>query len=278
MIPITPETITRLENLSRQMRLNALNMALSVGKNGSHLGGGLSAIEIFATLYGEVLKVDVNNPRDSKRDRMILSKGHAVLAYYTALQHVGFLTQKDIDTFEQNNTTFHGHASRNLPKGIDFSGGSLGMGFSFGVGVAMSIKKMGADARVYALVGDGECDEGIIWEAAMCAAHYDLDNLTLIVDKNDLQYDGPTEQVMNHISLEAKFKAFGFEVYSVDGHSVEALLMAFGAPHNGKPKVVIAHTVKGKGVSFMEGVKEWHHAPITQQQYEQAIAEIKSTR
>lgn len=276
MIPITPEKIAELRRLSRTMRKQSLDMALKVGKKGSHLGGGLSAIEIFATLYGAVMKTTPQHPEDPSRDRMIVSKGHCVLAYYNALRHAGFLSDADIDTFEENNTTFHGHASRNVTKGIDFSGGSLGMGFSYAVGVAMSLKKQGLPSKVYSIVGDGECDEGIIWEAAMCAAHYHLDNLTLIVDNNELQYDGPTAEVMTHISLEAKMKAFGFETMVVDGHNPEALLGAFNAAHNGNPKAVIANTVKGKGVSYMEGVKEWHHNAITPEQYEVAIEEIMS--
>lgn len=270
---ITPELIKELESLSKKMRLKALEMAFNVGKKGAHLGGGLSAIEIFATLYGCIM--DLKDPQNLDNDKMVLSKGHAVLAYYPALYYAGFLTKEDLDSFEQNDTTFHGHASRNLNKGIDFSGGSLGMGFSFSVGLALALKKRQSKNHVYVVVGDGECDEGIIWEASQFAAHYKLDNITLIVDKNDLQYDGPTESVLGHGSLKDKFKAFGWTAYSVDGHSVKSLIEGFNAEPYGKPKVIIAQTIKGKGVSFMENNKEWHHRSLTKQQYDQAIEEIE---
>ena len=264
-----------LVEFAKELRLSALKMALDSGKNGSHVGSGLSAIEIMATLYGDVLKYDVDNPEDESRDRLVVSKGHCVLAYYSALNKVGFLSDDDIASFEVNGSQFHGHPMRDLSKGIEFSGGSLGMGMSFAVGLALSCKKKGLSCRVFALVGDGECDEGIIWESAMSASHYKLDNLTVIVDRNKLQYDGPTEKVMNQIDLGKKFEAFGFDVRVADGHNCDELSKALKS-NSDKPVCVIAETIKGKGVSFMEGVKEWHHHTLSQEEYEQAVREIEN--
>lgn len=263
-----------LKQFSKELRLSALKMAYDCGKNGSHVGPGLSSIEIMATLYGDVLKYDVNHPEDENRDRLVVSKGHCVLAYYSALNKVGFLSDEDIASFETNGSHFHGHAMRNLENGIEFSGGSLSMGMTFAVGLALSCKSKGLSSRVFALVGDGECDEGLIWEAAMSAAHYHLNNFTVIVDRNKLQYDGPTEKVMNQINLAKKFEAFGFDVFVVDGHDCDALSKALKKTTD-KPTCVIADTVKGKGVSFIEGVKEWHHHTLSQEEYEQAVKEIE---
>ena len=264
-----------LKQFSKELRLSALKMAYDCGKNGSHVAPGLSAIEIIATLYGDVLHYDVNNPNDENRDRLVVSKGHCVLAYYSALNKVGFLSDEDIASFETNGSHFHGHAMRNLSNGIEFSGGSLSMGMTFAVGLALSCKRKGLSNRVFALVGDGECDEGLIWEAAMSAAHYKLNNFTVIVDRNQLQYDGPTHDVMDQIDLGEKFKAFGFEITAVDGHDCDALSKALKHISN-KPTCVIADTIKGKGVSFIEGVKEWHHHTLSLEQYEQARKEVEN--
>lgn len=263
-----------LKHFSKDLRLLALKMAYDSGKNGSHVGPGLSSIEIMATLYGDVLKYDVNHPEDENRDRLVISKGHCVLAYYSALNKVGFLSDEDIASFETNGSHFHGHAMRNLENGIEFSGGSLSMGMTFAVGLSLSCKRKGLSNRVFALVGDGECDEGLIWEAAMAAAHYELNNFTVIVDRNKLQYDGPTQNVMNQIDLGKKFEAFGFDVMVVDGHDCAALSKALRKTSD-RPTCVIADTIKGKGVSFIEGVKEWHHHTLSQEQYEQAVKEVE---
>lgn len=263
-----------LKQFSKELRLSALKMAYDCGKNGSHVGPGLSSIEIMATLYGDVLKYDVNHPDDENRDRLVVSKGHCVLAYYSALNKVGFLSDEDIASFETNGSHFHGHAMRNLENGIEFSGGSLSMGMTFAVGLALSCKRKGNTNRVFALVGDGECDEGLIWESAMSASHYQLNNFTVIVDRNKLQYDGPTEKVMNQIDLAKKFEAFGFDVFVLNGHDCDALSKVLKQTSD-KPTCVIADTIKGKGVSFIEGVKEWHHHTLSQEEYEQAVKEVE---
>ena len=264
-----------LKQLAKEIRLSALQMAFNSGKNGSHLGAGLSAVEIFAALYGKVLRYDIDNREDGNRDRLVVSKGHCVLSYYSALRWAGFLTDADINSFEVNGSHFHGHAMRNLQKGIEFSGGSLSMGMSFAGGIALACKKKGLKSRVYAIVGDGECDEGLIWESAMSAANYGLNNFYVIVDRNKLQYDGPTAEVMNQIDLGDKFRSFGFEVRVVDGHDPDALADVLDKPSD-KPVCVIADTIKGKGVSFMENNKEWHHHTLTEEQYMAAKAEVEN--
>lgn len=262
-----------LKELSEDIRKSVIDMAFAAGKNGSHIGPALSTVEIFAALYGKVLKFDTKFPNADNRDRVIISKGHCVLAYYSALYYAGFISKEDLKSFETNGSHFHGHAMRNLANGIEFSGGSLSMGMSFAVGVALACKKKNLHNRVFVLVGDGECDEGLIWEAAMSASHYHLDNLTVIVDQNKLQYDGKTTEVMNHDDLAQKFQAFGFDTVKVDGHDPYKLAIAFEKTSD-KPICVIADTIKGKGISFMEGIKTWHHSVLNEQQYKKAKEEL----
>lgn len=249
-------------------------MAYKSGKNGSHVGGGLSAIEIFAALFGGVMKFDVNNPDYEERDRLVVSKGHCVLAYYSALNAVGFMSQEDLDGFEVDGQHLHGHAFRNIEKGIEFSGGSLSMGMSFAVGQALACKKKNLNNRIFTIVGDGECDEGLIWESAMAASNYKLNNFVVIIDCNKLQYDGLTTEVMNNSSLADKFKAFGFDAIEVDGHDVDELTKALSTQGD-KPLCVVAHTIKGKGVSFAEGQREWHHHTLPEDEYNQARKEVE---
>lgn len=261
--------------MAKQMRLRALEMAYASGKNGAHLGGGLSAIEIFASLYGSVLNCDANDPLNENRDRLVVSKGHCVLAYYTALNAKGFMSDEDLLKFEVNGEHLHGHATRELERGIEFSGGSLSMGMSFAVGEALACKMKNLSSRVFVIVGDGECDEGLIWEAAMAASNYNLSNFTVIVDQNKLQYDGPTTDVMNQLSLADKFTSFGFDVEEIDGHDCTQLVESLNKKSD-KPRCVIAQTIKGKGVSFMENAREWHHGSINKEQYELAIKEVET--
>lgn len=265
--------IIRLTSLAAKLRNKSLLMALNAGKNGAHLGGGLSLVEVFATLYGSVLKFDSKNPNDNNRDRVVISKGHCVLSYYSVLNEYGFISNDELSKFETNGSLLHGHATRNVPFGIEFSGGSLGLGLSYAIGVALAGKIDNQNYKVYAIVGDGECNEGIVWEAFMSASHFKLDNLVVIVDHNKLQYDGNVDVVMNMGSLKDKLTVFGFNACEVDGHSVEQLLKAFRSSVLEKPQAIIANTVKGKGVSFMENRKEWHHSVLTQEQFELAMSE-----
>ena len=255
----------------KDIRRRILELAFRAGSNGSHLGGSLSAVEILNTLYHSGFNF---NPADETRDRLILSKGHAALALYCVLESVGIITKEEAETFEQNGTTLFAHAKKNISKGIEFSGGSLSLGISYAVGVALACKSKGINNRIFVLLGDGECDEGLVWEAVMSAVNYHLDNLTFIVDCNGLQSDGYTKDVMDHSPLEKKFEGFGCKVVSVNGHSEKEIAEAYKVKSNDCPLAIVAHTVKGKGVSFMENLQQWHHGTLSHVQYDQAMEEV----
>ncbi len=284
-----------LKTLAKQIRLDGLEMAKTSGRGGSHLGGSFSAVEIMAVLYGHVLNLDPENPSWDERDRFLASKNHCVLAHLPALARRGFFDVSELQEFQLDGGRLTGYPLR--PEiGLEYSGGSLGMAISVGVGQALTLREKYPDStpRVFVLMGDAELNEGSIWEAFMSAAHYGLGNLYAIIDRNHLSYDGNTEDVMAIEPLEDKLRAFGWEVYTCDGHDVDDLVRAFdeaagaeGASDKSgtmssadrvsspdKPKVIIADTIKGKGVSFMEGVPAYHHASITVEQYEQARAEL----
>lgn len=227
--------IQKIEKDCYEMKLKALDMALSTSF-GAHIGGGFSAMEIMRCLY-EV--ANIPSMTDEGRDRIIMSKGHGVLALYTALWKKGLITEEDLSTFETDGTKFHGHAHRNIEKGIEFSGGSLGLGISYAVGVAKACKMKGLNNTIYVLLGDGEMDEGIVWEAVMSVAHFDLDNVVLIIDRNKFQLDGPTQEIMDIHPLEDKLKDFGYETDTVDGHSIENLLSVFSKEFKG-PRAIIS--------------------------------------
>lgn len=252
------------------MKLKALDMAQSTSF-GAHIGGGFSAMELMACLY-EV--ANISSMADESRDRIILSKGHGVLALYTALWKKGFMTEEDLASFETNGTQFHGHAHRNLEKGIEFSGGSLGLGISYAVGVAKACKDKGLKNRIYVILGDGELDEGIVWEALMSIVNFGLNNVTVIVDRNKYQLDGPTNDIMNLLSVEDKMKAFGYDVESVDGHSIPELLDTLGKTSE-KPHAIIANTIKANGISFLMNNKMSHQCALPKKKYELAVEEIK---
>ncbi len=267
-----------LKQIALQMRKDSLRMSLAAGKSGAHYGGGFSMIEIMAVLYKEIMNIDSRNPYDELRDRFILSKGHGALAYYAALKQTGFIKEEELDTFKTEETDLYGHPSMNIPKGIEFSSGSLGQGLSLGVGSCIALKHKGnLTSKVYVLLGDGECNEGSVWEAAMSAAHYNLNNLVAIIDKNTLQYDGNTEDVLSMGNIEAKWTSFGWDAITIDGHSIEELVNAFNTEHT-KPLVIIANTVKGKGVSFMENNPLWHHSTLTAKQYEEVVLELEGVK
>lgn len=272
------EKIIGMQGMAKRMREQALKMALSAGSNGAHLGGGLSMIEIMATLYGGVLRIDPKNPLWDERDRFILSKGHGVLAYYTALAEAGFFPAADLETFEVNGEFLPGHPVMNPQKGIECSSGSLGMGLSLGIGIALAGRMRGKQYRTFVLMGDGECDEGSVWEAAMSASHFRLGNLVAIVDHNCLQYDGSCCDIMNLENFRAKWESFGWIVTEPDGHDIRQLYEALSSCNgnaDGKPRVIIARTRKGCGVSFMENNAAWHHARLSKDQYDTALCELK---
>jgi transketolase len=238
---------------------------------GAHIGGGFSAIEIMASLYAVA---DIPSMQDESRDRIIVSKGHGVLALYTALWKNGYLTEDDLNTFETDGTQFHGHPHRNLEKGIEFSGGSLGLGVSYAVGVAKACKLKGLDNKIYVFLGDGEMDEGIVWESLMSIVQFGLDNIVIVIDRNGYQLDGPTSEIMNLSPLETKLQSFGINTEIVDGHSIEALIDVFSKETKG-PRAIIADTVKGNGISFLINNKISHQCLLSKKKYEQAVNEIK---
>lgn len=261
---------------TKEMRIDILRMALAAKSQGAHLGGSLSMVEIMAALYGSVMKLEPGNMENELRDRLIISKGHGVMAQYVALKQLGLLTQEQLLTYKSNNTAINAHPSVNAALGIEFAGGSLGQGLSLGVGLALALRRKGnAASRVFVVLGDGECDEGSVWEAAMSASHYGLNNIVAIVDKNGLQYDGPTRDILALGNLEAKWKSFGWNAVTVNGHDVDALVNALSA-RPAEPLAVVAETVKGKGVSFMEYAAQWHNGVVTQRIFDQATAELEA--
>lgn len=253
-----------------EMKIKTLEIALNSGSFGAHIGGAFSLMEIMTAIY-ETINPSVDS---DNRDKVILSKGHGALALYTALWKNGLISEAELNTFDTLGTKFHVHPHMNRICGIDASTGSLGLGFSFGVGIATALKKKSSENRVFIILGDGECDEGIVWEAAMSAAHYHLDNITVIVDLNGLQVDGETKTVMDSQSLAEKFKSFGFDVDEINGHNIEELLNALSKKHE-RPNTIIAHTIKANGISFLENNKNSHQCSLTKKKYEQAVMEIK---
>jgi transketolase len=242
-----------------------------------HPGGSLSSSDFMAALYFDKLNIDPSNPRWADRDRFVLSKGHACPVWYTCLAMKGFVPMDSIYTLRQLGSVFQGHPVAAKCPGIDATSGSLGIGMAQAVGMALEGKMTKKDFMVYTICGDGEIQEGIIWEASNTASKYKLDNLVLIVDNNGLQNDGYTKDVMPMERLDDKFRAFGWEVVRINGHKMEEVLAALeqGKANKGKPFCIIADTVKGKGVSFMENVRGWHGKPPTDEQLEIALKEIK---
>lgn len=269
------ETIIKCETAAARMRRNVLRAALQAGPKGAHLGGCLSIVEILAALYGGHMLIKPENPKWSSRDRFILSKGDGSLAHYSALEAFHIISEKQLFTFSHNGGPLPCAASFNPDLGIEYSNGTLGFGLSYAVGLALASKKSGNQFNVYVLLGDGECNEGSVWEAAMSAPQFKLSNLTAIVDLNSMQSDGRTSDVMN-IDLEQMWKGFGWTVIMVeDGHSIARLLDALSQPcTNLKPRVIIARTVKGKGISFMENNNTWHHNSLSQEKFDEAMTEI----
>ena len=255
------------------MRLHALDMALAAGRRGAHLSGSLSCIEIYAVLYGSILKYNVSNPRWEGRDRFIAGKEHARLAEFPVMAEMGFFPIEELNSYEEDNGLLVGH-QRNLDLGLEYASLSLGMELSFAVGKSIYAKQNNLPYHVYVLLGDAECNEDSIWEAVLTAGHYKLDNLTVIVDRNYMAVDGNTEDWMAQMDMELKFKSFGWESKTVNGHSVEQLIDSLQYRPIDKPYALIAETVKGKGVSFMENNKLWHQAVLSEEQYKTAYAEI----
>lgn len=256
------------------IRRNIINMIYHA--QSGHPGGSLSASDILTYLYLEEMNINQQNVNSTKRDRFVLSKGHASPLLYATLCEVGFLEEAALLTFRKLNSKLQGHPNMNYVTGVDMSTGSLGQGISVAVGMALANKLDNVEHRIYTLLGDGECEEGEVWEAAMCAAHYKLDNLCAIVDFNSLQIDGNIKEVMNPTPLDEKFKAFGWRVIEIDGHDFKEIERAFLQARETKecPTLILAHTIKGKGVSFMEHNYAWHGSAPNNEQYEQAMKEL----
>lgn len=267
------EVVRSLKKTAIEIRKSVLQMIYKA-KSG-HTSSDFSCADILTTLYFHVLNIDPENPEDPERDRYIQSKGHAAEVLWAVLAKRGFFPEKELDTFYEFGSRLIGHPNNEVA-GVEMNTGSLGHGLPISVGIALAAKMDNKKYHTYTLLGDGELAEGSVWEGAMAAAHYKLDNLTAIIDRNDLQITGKTEDVMNTEPLREKFEAFGWQVIDVeDGNSIEQLLEAFNAEHEeGKPKMIIAHTTKGKGFSLAENKAEWHHKVPSEDEYELAMQEL----
>lgn len=266
--------LAKLKELATKVRLGAITAVYSASSG--HPGGSLSVADVLTYLYFEEMNIDPKNPKWEDRDRLVLSKGHTSPALYSVLANRGYFPVEDLKTFRQIDSYLQGHPDMKGVPGVDMTTGSLGLGISAACGMALSAKINNKDYRVYAIVGDGESQEGQVWEASMFAAHYKLDNFCVYVDWNGLQIDGKIEEVMNPTPYKEKFEAFGFNVISIDAHDFEQIEAAFKAAREckGKPTAIIARSVKGKGVSYMENNAGWHGAAPNAEQYEQAVAEL----
>ncbi len=274
MASISDERLAWLTAKAATVRMHTIKAASGAG--GAHFGGAMSASDILTALYFDVMRYDPLRPCWADRDRFILSKGHAGIAFYAVLAEAGFFSVRELDTYNCLDTKLGQHPDMNKVAGADMSSGSLGHGLSVGAGMAIAGKLDRKNYRVFVLLGDGEIQEGMVWEAAMAAAHYKLDNLVAIVDYNRLQLDGPIEEVMGVEPLTQKWEAFGWSTKEINGHSFPDLCetLSGAAFEEGKPSVIIAHTVKGKGVPLMEGKYEWHYGAMNAEQEKKALAEL----
>jgi transketolase len=267
-------SIPELEKMARQLRRDVITMIATAGSG--HPGGSLSAADIVTALYFKVMGHDPKNPQWPDRDRFVLSKGHAAPILYAALAECGYFPVEELSTLRKLDSRLQGHTDRTLTPGVEMSAGSLGQGLSYGIGMALAGRLDKRDYRVYVLLGDGECDEGQVWEAAMFAPHHKVDNLTAIVDHNDLQLSGRVCDIMGLEPLADKWRAFNWHVLEINGHNIKEILQALkkAGDVKGKPTVIIAHTIKGKGVSFMEGNVDFHGKAPTPEEAEIALKEL----
>ena len=267
----------------KQLQITAAKVRMGIiesthGAKAGHPGGSLSATELFTYLYFKEMNIDPKNPKAENRDRFVLSKGHTAPGLYAALAHRGFFPVEDLPTLRHIDSYLQGHPNMNMVPGVDMSTGSLGQGVSTAVGMALAAKHTGKANRVYSLLGDGEIQEGQVWEACMAAAHYKLDNLCIVVDNNGLQIDGNIADVMSPYPIVDKLVAFGFDVQAIDGHNFDEIEAAFAHARTvqGKPSAIVIKSVKGKGVSFMENNAGWHGKAPNDAEYAQAMAELKA--
>lgn len=275
--PFDKEEWLRLEKKADELR--RLTIQTAVWGGSGHIGGSLSAMDAMTILYHRFMKLDVNNSQMEDRDRFVLSKGHCAPGLYSALAYKGFFPVEDLKTLRHIDSYLQGHPNMNTVPGVDMSTGSLGQGVSVAAGMAKGAKYLGKDnINVYTLLGDGEIEEGQVWEAMMFASHYKLDNLCVIIDSNGLQIDGACDQVMNAEPIDDKLKAFGFEVVVINGNDFDELECAFNKFHEtkGKPFGIIMKTVKGLGVSYMENAVDWHGKAPNKEEYKIAMAELNA--
>lgn len=266
----------RSEELAWRIRYHAIEMVHHA--HASHIGGILSVADAVAVLYNDIAHIDPNNPNDNNRDRIILSKGHNGVALYAALAELGFFPLAELNTYGDNGCRFSCHVSHKNVPGVELSTGSLGLGVGVACGIALHAKRRGLSYRTYAILGDGECNEGSVWEAVMLAAQEKLSSLTVVVDCNGMQAMGRCADILDMSPLEEKWRSFGWCVHTVDGHNHDALRSAFLADSCGLPKVILSQTIKGKGVSFMENELLWHYRDPQGENYVNAIAELEANR
>ena len=274
MVILKVTDIKELEQIAKKVR-NGIIDAVYSNKSG-HPGGSLSIADIITVLYFNEMNIDEKNPKWEERDRLVLSKGHCSPALYSALANRGFFEIDNLKTFRNINSSLQGHPDMNKVPGVDMTSGSLGQGLSVANGMAIAGKLDNKNYRVYCILGDGEIEEGQIWEAAMTSNKYKLDNLCVIVDNNNLQIDGTIEEVMSSYPIDEKFKSFGFEVINIDGHNIQEIIDAFDVAKTikGKPTCIIAKTIKGKGISYMENQVGWHGKAPNEEQYNKAKEEL----
>jgi transketolase len=267
------DDIDRLKDIALGVRKDILNMTTAAGSG--HPGGSMSATDILVCLYFNAMRHDPGKPDWPNRDRFVLSKGHAAPALYAVLAECGYFSKKLLPSLRKLGSPLQGHPDMKRLPGIEMSTGSLGQGLSAALGMAMGCRLDGKKNRIFCLIGDGESQEGQIWEAAMAAAHNRLDNLTVIMDENRLQIDGPTDEIMNVTNQRARWRAFGWDTHVINGHDFEAILkLLHKSKEKGKPRMIVAQTVKGKGVKFMENQLKYHGAPLSDDELKKAIKEL----
>ena len=268
--------LDEIKILSKKIIRKILDLSHYAGASSSHFGGALSSVEIIATLFGKIMNFDKDNYKDVTRDRFILSKGHGCLVYYSILNILNIISDDQLKTFEKDNSKLLGHPVKNQELGIDFSTGSLGMGFSLATGVAIALKKKKLSNKVFVLIGDGECNEGSIWETALSAPNLNLDNLTVIIDNNSFQQTGSNQEIMDIGDLEKKWSSFNWITKKIDGHNPDEIFNALKPTDEKLPKVLICKTVKGKGFSFSENNNDWHHKIMSKDNYDLALKELEN--
>ena len=269
------KTINNLKQKAKELRKEILTMIYHA--QSGHPGGSLSAIDVLVGLYYHKMRIDPKNPKDDSRDRFILSKGHCSPAIYAVLADKGFFPKSELDGFRKMGRMLQGHPELNTP-GIEFAGGSLGQGICFSLGVALGLRLSKKESKIYVMIGDGEAQEGSVWEASMAAAFHHVDNLTAILDKNQVQETGKTAEIMDIGDVQAKWKAFGWNVISINGHNMDQIIDALddaASIKNGKPTMIISNTIKGKGVSFMELNHKFHGKAPNEEEYRKAMEEIE---